>query len=245
LPFSQGGIKERGLDCDEGAMIDIKPQGAINCVSLAYRYQFKSETYVWAWASTSFNGVVLCSYIRQDVSDTKTHFTAPYQVIIGLVRLVGVLRSWEGTETIASEEVQVMHQVGDNIFTSGDFCQLPKTGLRTKISMEYEMTIFDPNEKVEFLAAQCLHYDRYVDCQCFLERVDVDGKSGLVCGEESDGRGTHSKILLEPIYDEISIRKTSSHKAIYDKYAVFANGDRMGDCTLVLNAWVPFCAQHN
>jgi hypothetical protein len=111
--------------------------------------------------------------------------------------------------------------------------------------MEFEMTIFDPNEKVEFLAAQCLHYDRYVDCQCFLERVDVDGKSGLVCAEESDERGTHSKILLEPIYDEIRIRKISSHKAIYDKYAVFADGIRVGQFTLVLNAWVPFCAQHN
>jgi hypothetical protein len=105
--------------------------------------------------------------------------------------------------------------------------------------MEYEMTLFDPNEKVEFLATQCLHYDRYVDCQCFLERVDVDGKCGLVCGEESYEHGFHSKILLEPIYDEISIRKISSHKAIYDKYAVFANGNRIGDCTLVLNAWVP------
>lgn len=101
------------------------------------------------------------------------------------------------------------------------------------------MTIFDMNEKVEFLAMQCLHYDRYVDCQCFLERVDVDGKCGLVCVEESDERGTHSKILLEPIYDEISIRKISSRKAIYNKYAVFANGNRIGDCTLILNAWVP------
>jgi hypothetical protein len=128
--------------------------------------------------------------------------------------------------------------VGENIFTSDDFCQLSKARLRTTIGMEYEMTIFDPNEKVEFLAAQCLHYDRYVDCQCFLERVDVDGKWGLVCGEESDEHGTHAKVLLEPIYDEINVCKISSYKAIYDKYAVFANGNRIGDCALVLNAWV-------
>jgi hypothetical protein len=101
------------------------------------------------------------------------------------------------------------------------------------------MTIFDSNEKVEYLAMQCLHYDRYVDCQCFLERVDVDGKCGLVCGDESDEYGTHSKVLLQPIYDEIKISKISSQKAIYNKYAVFANGTKVGECTLVLNAWVP------
>ena len=101
------------------------------------------------------------------------------------------------------------------------------------------MTIFDSNEKVEFLATQSLHYDRYVDCEYYLERVDVDGKCGLICGEELDEHETHSKILLEPIYDEINICKISSHKAIYDKYAVFANGTKIGECTLVLNAWVP------
>ncbi|SRR6266498_4313112 len=101
------------------------------------------------------------------------------------------------------------------------------------------MTLFDLNEKVEFLATQSLHYDRYVDCQYYLERVDVNGKYGLVCEEELDEQGTHSKILLEPIYDEINVCKISSHKAIYDKYAVFANGDRIGQFTLVLNAWVP------
>ena len=56
------------------------------------------------------------------------------------------------------------------------------------------MTIFDANEKIEFLATQSLHYDRYIDCQCFLERVDVNGKYGLVCREESDEYGNHSKV---------------------------------------------------
>ncbi len=101
------------------------------------------------------------------------------------------------------------------------------------------MTIFDKNEKVEFLATQSLHYDRYIDCQCFLERVDVNGKYGLVCGEGSDEHGNHSKVLLEPIYDEVTIRKISSYKAIYNKYAVFADDNQIGVFTLVLNAWVP------
>ena len=105
--------------------------------------------------------------------------------------------------------------------------------------MERKMTIFNTDEKIEFLATQCLHYDRYVDCRCYLERVDVGGKYGLVCSEESDEFGTHSKVLLAPIYDEISIRKISSCKAIYDKYAVFANGRRVGLFTLILNSWVP------
>lgn len=111
--------------------------------------------------------------------------------------------------------------------------------------MECNMTIFQLNEKVEFLATQCLHYDRYLDCRCFLERVEVGGKYGLVCGEESNEFGTHSKVLLAPIYDEISIRKISSCKAIYDKYAVFADGRKVGLFTLVLNAWVPVRAQNN
>ena len=135
--------------------------------------------------------------------------------------------------------MQVEHRVGENIFTSGDFCQLSKAGLSTKISTEHEMTIFDSNEKVEFLAMQSLHYDRYVDCQCFLERVNLYGKCGLVCGEEFAERRTNTKVLLEPIYHEITIRKISSPKAIYKKYAVFADGDRIGQFTLVLNAWVP------
>ncbi|HSL46085.1 MAG TPA: hypothetical protein VK897_21805 [Anaerolineales bacterium] len=101
------------------------------------------------------------------------------------------------------------------------------------------MAIFDTREKVEFLATQTLHYDRYSCCQYFLERVQVDGKCGLVCGEELDEHATHLKILLQPIYNDIEVYKISSHKAIYDKYAVFADGNKIGQFTLVLNAWVP------
>ena len=101
------------------------------------------------------------------------------------------------------------------------------------------MTIFNASEKVEFLATQCLNYDRYACCLYFLERVDVDGKCGLVCGERSDEFGTHEKVLLPPIYNEIRITKISTSKAIYDKYAVFADGDNIGQFTLGLNAWVP------
>ena len=50
------------------------------------------------------------------------------------------------------------------------------------------MTIFNASEKVDFLATQTLHYDRYAGCQYLLERVDVDGKCGLVCVEEVDGQ---------------------------------------------------------
>jgi hypothetical protein len=101
------------------------------------------------------------------------------------------------------------------------------------------MTIFDPSEKVEFIARQSPQYDRYSSCQYFLERVDVNGKCGLVCGEESDEYGTHAKILLPPIYNEIKISKISSPKAIHNKYAVFADGSTVGQFTLVQNAWVP------
>ena len=101
------------------------------------------------------------------------------------------------------------------------------------------MTIFTDKEKIEPLAAQSLHYDRYSGCQYFLERVRVEGKCGLVCGEELGEHLTHWKVLLPPIYDEIGVRKISSHKAIYDKYAVFADGNKVGQFTLVLNAWVP------
>ena len=110
------------------------------------------------------------------------------------------------------------------------------------------MTIFDTNEKVEFIATQSLHYDRYQCCQDLLERVDVNGKYGLACEEVLDDCGTHSKILLQPIYNEIKIQKISGEKAIYDKYAIFANGDKVGEFTLVLNAWVtrvPLEMQHN
>lgn len=101
------------------------------------------------------------------------------------------------------------------------------------------MTIFDPSEKVEFIATQCLHYDNYAGCQYFLERVEVNGKSGLVCGEDADDCGTHSKVILPPIYNDISICKISSEKAIYKKYAVFGNGSKIGEFTLVLNSWIP------
>jgi hypothetical protein len=100
------------------------------------------------------------------------------------------------------------------------------------------MTIFETDEKTEFLATQCLNYDRYSCCLYYLERVDVDGKSGLVCGEQSDEYGTHAKVLLPPVYDEIKITKISSTRAIYDKYVVFADGDKIGQFTLGLNAWV-------
>ena len=110
------------------------------------------------------------------------------------------------------------------------------------------MTIFDSSEKVEFIATQCIHYDNYQGCQYYLERVDVKGKYGLVCGEELDEGGTHSKILLQPVYNEIRVCKISGAKAKYDKYAVFANGSKIGEFTLVLNAWLPLPssrAQHN
>ena len=101
------------------------------------------------------------------------------------------------------------------------------------------MPIFNTNEKAEFLATQCLNYDRYACCTYFLERVNVDGKYGLVCGEQSDEYGTHHKVLLPPVYKEIQITKVSSQKAIYDKYIVVADGDKIGQFTLGLNAWVP------
>jgi len=101
------------------------------------------------------------------------------------------------------------------------------------------MAIFNSSAKVEYLATQCLNYDRYSCCRYFLERVDVQGKYGLVCGEESEGCGGHSTILLQPVYNEIRVCKISSPKALYDKYAVFVNGSQMGIFTLVLNSWVP------
>jgi hypothetical protein len=103
----------------------------------------------------------------------------------------------------------------------------------------FEMAIFDPNEKIEFLAGQCLNYDRYACCLYFLERIGVDGKYGLVCGEQSDEYGMHAKVLLPPVYKDIKIKKISSTKAIYDKYVVIADGDQIGQFTLGLNAWVP------
>jgi hypothetical protein len=101
------------------------------------------------------------------------------------------------------------------------------------------MTIFDPGEKVEFIAMQSFHYDRYSDFRYFLERVHVGGKCGLICEEEIDHCGTHAKILLQPIYNKIEVHKISSKKAIYSKYEVFADGQKIGIFTFVLNAWVP------
>jgi hypothetical protein len=101
------------------------------------------------------------------------------------------------------------------------------------------MCIFDPSEKVDPLAAQSLHYDRYAEHKYFLERVEVNGKYGLVCGEQSDEAGTHTRVLLPAEYDEINVSKISSNKAIYKKYVVSANGTKVAQFTLVLNAWVP------
>lgn len=101
------------------------------------------------------------------------------------------------------------------------------------------MSIFDKEEKAEFLAAQTLQYDRYTGRRYFLARVEVNGKYGLICGEQSDEYGLHTKVLLPAVYDEIKVSKISSYKAIYQKYVVFANGIKVAQFTLVLNAWVP------
>jgi hypothetical protein len=106
------------------------------------------------------------------------------------------------------------------------------------------MTIFDTDETAEFLATQCLNYDRYSCCLYFLERIGVDGKFGLVCGEQSDEFGAHAKVLLPPLYNDIKITKISSTKAIYDKYVIIADGDKIGQFTLGLNAWVPTVSFH-
>ena len=106
------------------------------------------------------------------------------------------------------------------------------------------MTIFNTRERVEFLATQCLNYDRYCCCTYFLERVDVDGKYGLVCGEQSDEYGMHAKVLLPPVYHDIRIKKISSRKAIYHKFVVIADGDQIGQFTLGLNSWVPTHSFH-
>ena len=103
------------------------------------------------------------------------------------------------------------------------------------------MTIFDTNETVEFIATQNFRYDNYSGYQYYLERVDVQGKCGLVCVEEVENCGTHATVVLNPIYNDIKVRKISTLKANYDKYAVFANGNKIGEFTMVLNAWVPHC----
>jgi hypothetical protein len=100
------------------------------------------------------------------------------------------------------------------------------------------MTIFDVNEKAEFIAAQYFRYDNYSGHQYYLERVDVKGKCGLVCVEEIENCGAHAKVLLPPIYNDIRIRKISNAKANYDRYEVFANGIYIGQFTMVTNEWV-------
>jgi hypothetical protein len=101
------------------------------------------------------------------------------------------------------------------------------------------MNIFDPQEKVEFLARQTLHYDRYAGRQYFLERVQVHDKYGLICVEQSDEYGAHTKVLLPPVYDEIHVKKMSSDKAIFNKYVVFANGIKVALFTMIRDEWVP------
>ena len=101
------------------------------------------------------------------------------------------------------------------------------------------MTLFATNEKVELVATQSFKYDNYYGCQYSLERIDVNGKCGLACVEEQENCATHAKVLLPPVYEEIRVRKISTPKANYDRYAVFANGDRVGEFTMVLNSWVP------
>lgn len=100
------------------------------------------------------------------------------------------------------------------------------------------MNIFDSEEKVEFLARQTLHYDRYAGRQYFLERVEVHEKYGLICVEQSDEYGTHTKLLLPPVYDEIHVTKISSDKAIFNKYVIYANGIKLALFTMVRNEWV-------
>lgn len=101
------------------------------------------------------------------------------------------------------------------------------------------MSIFDSNEQVEFLATQSPHYDRYDECQYSLARVQVNGKCGLVCRTKRETGRPHTTVLLPPAYNTIELSKISSQKALYDRYAVIADGRRVGEVTLVLNSWVP------
>ena len=102
-------------------------------------------------------------------------------------------------------------------------------------------SFFTPGEHIEDIAIQNFHYDNYDGRLCCLERVEVNGKYGLACKEEMEGGGKHTRILLEPVYEEIHIRKISSPKANYDRYAVFADGRQVGAFTMVTNAWVKPC----
>jgi glutathione peroxidase-family protein len=99
------------------------------------------------------------------------------------------------------------------------------------------MALFKQGERIEYIAIQNFHYDNYDGHLCCLERVEVNGKYGLACKEEVEGAGTHTHILLQPIYNEIHIRKISSPKANFDRYAVIADGEQVGEFTMVVNAW--------
>ncbi len=101
------------------------------------------------------------------------------------------------------------------------------------------MNVFDAEEKIESLARQTLHYDRYAGRQYFLERVEVHNKYGLICVEQSDEYGMHTKVLLPPVYDAIHVTKISSDKAIFNKYVVYANGIKLALFTMVRDEWVP------
>jgi hypothetical protein len=103
------------------------------------------------------------------------------------------------------------------------------------------MTIFNASEKVEFVATQNFKYDSYSGSRYCLERVNVDGKCGLIYVEEQENCGTHSRVLLQPIYHDIKVCKVSTSKANFDKYVVYANGKRLGEFTMVLNEWILQC----
>lgn len=100
------------------------------------------------------------------------------------------------------------------------------------------MTLFAPGEHIEFIAIQNFHYDNYAGQLCCLERVEVDGKYGLVCVEELESGGSHTHVLLEPVYGDIHVRKVSSPKANFDRYAVIADGKQVGEFTMVVNSWI-------
>jgi hypothetical protein len=99
-------------------------------------------------------------------------------------------------------------------------------------------TFFSQGEHIEDIAIQNFKYDKYDGRLCCLERVEVNGKYGLACKEEGEDGAKHTHILLQPVYDEIHIRKISSPKANYDRYAVFADGEQVGAFTMVTNSWV-------
>ncbi len=103
------------------------------------------------------------------------------------------------------------------------------------------MTIFDASEKIELVASQNFKYDCYSGYKYYLERVDVKGKSGLICVEEQENCCSRATVVLQPIYNDIKVCKISTVKANYDRYVVYANGRRVGEFTMVLNEWIPQC----